>query len=132
MPLFFLFCLYLSRTSVIHCVRTIRTNTWWDEHLTEDNASFVKKIITDEYQQLTADKLNPLKDEPWPRHEWVEGGSGHIAQTFKDLFIDPDIFSTSTFKDYFMYSHCIYIYNFLFIFSQVEFDKMFVFIILYL
>ncbi|ROL45895.1 39S ribosomal protein L3, mitochondrial [Anabarilius grahami] len=61
------------RTPVIHCVRTHRTNTWWDEHLTEDNASFLKKIITDEYQQLTTDKLNPLKDEPWPRHEWEEG-----------------------------------------------------------
>lgn len=71
MPLCFV---SLSRTPVIHCVRTHRTNTWWDEHLTEDNASFVKKIITDEYQQLTTDKLNPLKDEPWPRHEWEEGG----------------------------------------------------------
>jgi len=82
--------IYLSRTPVIHCVRTHRTNTWWDEHLTEDNASFLKKSITDEYQQLTADKLNPLKDDPWPRHEWVEGGSGHNAHTFKDLFIDPE------------------------------------------
>uniref|UniRef100_A0A673KLN1 Large ribosomal subunit protein uL3m n=1 Tax=Sinocyclocheilus rhinocerous TaxID=307959 RepID=A0A673KLN1_9TELE len=56
-----------------NCIRTHRTNTWWDEHLTEDNASFLKKVVTEEYKQQTTDKLNPLKDEPWPRHEWVEG-----------------------------------------------------------
>uniref|UniRef100_A0A671M6D1 Large ribosomal subunit protein uL3m n=1 Tax=Sinocyclocheilus anshuiensis TaxID=1608454 RepID=A0A671M6D1_9TELE len=37
----------LQRAPVIQCIRTHRTNTWWDEHLTEDN--------------------------PWPRHEWAEG-----------------------------------------------------------
>ncbi|XP_016365424.1 39S ribosomal protein L3, mitochondrial-like isoform X2 [Sinocyclocheilus rhinocerous] len=63
----------LQRAPVIQCIRTHRTNTWWDEHLTEDNASFLKKVVTEEYKQQTTDKLNPLKDEPWPRHEWVEG-----------------------------------------------------------
>lgn len=62
-----------SRAPVVHCVRTHQTDTWWDEHLTEDNASFLKKTIGEEYRQQVTDKLNPLKDEPWPRHEWVEG-----------------------------------------------------------
>uniref|UniRef100_A0A8C1QHT2 Large ribosomal subunit protein uL3m n=1 Tax=Cyprinus carpio TaxID=7962 RepID=A0A8C1QHT2_CYPCA len=61
------------RAPIIQGIRTHRTNTWWDEHLTEDNASFLKKVITEEYKQQTTDKLSPLKDEPWPRHEWVEG-----------------------------------------------------------
>ncbi|XP_055076443.2 large ribosomal subunit protein uL3m isoform X2 [Misgurnus anguillicaudatus] len=63
----------LKRAPVVHCVRTHQTDTWWDEHLTEDNASFLKKTIGEEYRQQVTDKLNPLKDEPWPRHEWVEG-----------------------------------------------------------
>ncbi|XP_026870767.2 39S ribosomal protein L3, mitochondrial isoform X2 [Electrophorus electricus] len=57
---------------VVQCVRTIKTSTWWDEHLSEDNVSFMRKTVMEEYKQLTTDKLNPLKDEPWPRHEWEE------------------------------------------------------------
>lgn len=71
MPLF----LSLSGAPVVQCVRTHRSDTWWDEHLTEDNASFLKKLTGEEYDQMTKDRLNPLKDEPWPRHEWVEGRS---------------------------------------------------------
>lgn len=31
--------------------------------------------MAEEYRRQTADKLNPLKDEPWLRHQWTEGGS---------------------------------------------------------
>ncbi|KAF4077748.1 hypothetical protein AMELA_G00211510 [Ameiurus melas] len=53
-------------------VRTVKTSTWWDEHLTEDNVEFMKREVTEEYRELTAAKLNPLKDEPWARHAWEE------------------------------------------------------------
>uniref|UniRef100_A0A3B1JW56 Large ribosomal subunit protein uL3m n=1 Tax=Astyanax mexicanus TaxID=7994 RepID=A0A3B1JW56_ASTMX len=63
-----------ARASVagFQCIRTIKNSTWWDEHLTEDNAQFMRRSVSEEYKQLTSDRLNPLKDEPWPRHEWVE------------------------------------------------------------
>ncbi|XP_037549480.1 39S ribosomal protein L3, mitochondrial [Nematolebias whitei] len=48
-------------------------HTWFDEHLTEDNQKYMRNIMAEEYNQLTAARLNPLKDEPWPRHEWTEG-----------------------------------------------------------
>ncbi|TRY65720.1 hypothetical protein DNTS_005563 [Danionella cerebrum] len=60
-----------NRDALIQFART--TVTWWDEHLTEENASFLKKDTAEEYEKMTKDRLNPLKDEPWPRHEWVEG-----------------------------------------------------------
>ncbi|KAK5855187.1 hypothetical protein PBY51_005317 [Eleginops maclovinus] len=53
--------------------RTVKTTTWFDEHLTEDNQKFMRKSIAEEYRSQTAEKLNPLKDEPWPRHDWTEG-----------------------------------------------------------
>lgn len=53
-------------------MRTVKTSTWWDEHLTADNVEFMKKEVNEEYRVLTAARLNPLKDEPWPRHEWEE------------------------------------------------------------
>ncbi|KAM6959001.1 large ribosomal subunit protein uL3m [Aplochiton taeniatus] len=55
------------------CVRTVKTTTWWDEHLTEDNQSFMRKSLGEEFNRLKASKLHPLKDEPWPRQEWTEG-----------------------------------------------------------
>lgn len=55
------------------CIRTVKTTTWFDEHLTEENQEYMRKSTAEEYRQQTADKLNPLKDEPWPRHEWTEG-----------------------------------------------------------
>ncbi|XP_030644578.1 large ribosomal subunit protein uL3m isoform X2 [Chanos chanos] len=58
---------------VVQLVRTLKSSTWWDEHLTEDNASYMKRSIAKEYQMQTAAKLNPLKDEPWPRLEWEKG-----------------------------------------------------------
>lgn len=30
--------------------------------------------MAEEYRRQTVEKLNPLKDEPWQRHEWAEGG----------------------------------------------------------
>ncbi|GAA6066695.1 39S ribosomal protein L3, mitochondrial [Tachysurus ichikawai] len=66
---------FLPRTesgAVVQCVRKLKTSTWWDEHLTGDNVEFLKREVTEEYSELTAAKLNPLKDEPWPRHQWEE------------------------------------------------------------
>ncbi|XP_062385857.1 39S ribosomal protein L3, mitochondrial [Sardina pilchardus] len=57
----------------VQYVRTITNRTWFDEHLTEDNAKFMRQVVYEDFKQMTADKLNPLKDEPWPRHEWQEG-----------------------------------------------------------
>ncbi|XP_076865615.1 large ribosomal subunit protein uL3m [Brachyhypopomus gauderio] len=55
----------------VQCVRSLKTSTWWDEHLTNENVSFMGKAVVEEYNHLTTDRLNPLKDEPWPRHEWA-------------------------------------------------------------
>lgn len=58
---------------LVGCIRTVKTTTWFEEHLTEDNQEYMRKIIAEDYRKLTAERLNPLKDEPWPRHEWTEG-----------------------------------------------------------
>lgn len=54
------------------CIRTVKTTTWFDEHLTEDNQEFMRKSMAEEYRRQTAEKLNPLKDEPWERLEWTD------------------------------------------------------------
>ncbi|KAJ8268292.1 hypothetical protein COCON_G00134640 [Conger conger] len=59
----------------VQFVRTIKSSTWWDEHLSEENSSFLRELIPEEYNSQTASKLNPLKDEPWPRHQWEKGSS---------------------------------------------------------
>lgn len=58
---------------MVSCIRTVKTTTWFEEHLTEGNQEYMRKIIAEDYRKLTAERLNPLKDEPWPRHEWTEG-----------------------------------------------------------
>ncbi|XP_075995770.1 large ribosomal subunit protein uL3m [Genypterus blacodes] len=55
------------------CVRTVKTTTWFEEHLTEDNQEYMRKTVAEDYRSQMAAKLNPLKDEPWPRHEWAKG-----------------------------------------------------------
>uniref|UniRef100_A0A8C5HMD4 Large ribosomal subunit protein uL3m n=1 Tax=Gouania willdenowi TaxID=441366 RepID=A0A8C5HMD4_GOUWI len=65
--------LLLIPAPLVGCIRTVKTTTWFDEHLTEDNQKFMKKSIAQEYDKQTAENLNPLKDEPWERHEWTEG-----------------------------------------------------------
>ncbi|XP_028254443.1 large ribosomal subunit protein uL3m [Parambassis ranga] len=62
-----------SPTQFAGCIRTVKTTTWFEEHLTEDNQQYMRKIMAEEYRQQTAEKLNPLKDEPWPRQDWTEG-----------------------------------------------------------
>ncbi|KAK7898673.1 hypothetical protein WMY93_019526 [Mugilogobius chulae] len=62
-----------SSSQFIACTRTVKTTTWFEEHLTEDNQEYMKKIIAEDYRKLTAERLSPLKDEPWPRQEWTEG-----------------------------------------------------------
>ncbi|KAH0503508.1 39S ribosomal protein L3, mitochondrial, partial [Microtus ochrogaster] len=64
-------------TNIWFCVRTRHSNssTWWDEHLSEENASFVKQLVFDENKAQLSSKLNPLKDEPWPLHPWEPGSS---------------------------------------------------------
>lgn len=57
----------------IQFVRTVKSTTWWDEHLSDENSAFLRKVVPEEYASQTANKLYPLKDEPWPRHEWEEG-----------------------------------------------------------
>uniref|UniRef100_A0A8D3DG11 Large ribosomal subunit protein uL3m n=1 Tax=Scophthalmus maximus TaxID=52904 RepID=A0A8D3DG11_SCOMX len=54
-------------------IRTVKTTTWFEEHLTEDNQEYMRKSVAEEYRRQTAEKLNPLKDEPWQQHEWTEG-----------------------------------------------------------
>ncbi|KAH0627271.1 hypothetical protein JD844_002792 [Phrynosoma platyrhinos] len=70
-------CLYKRRRDGGPCwviVRPINNNaTWWDEHLSEENVQFLKKLVTEEYKAQTASKLCPLKDEPWPLHPWQPG-----------------------------------------------------------
>ncbi|XP_044311820.1 39S ribosomal protein L3, mitochondrial [Varanus komodoensis] len=47
--------------------------TWWNEHLTEENNQFFRKLIAEEDKAQIASKLYPLKDEPWPLHDWKPG-----------------------------------------------------------
>ncbi|XP_061681568.1 39S ribosomal protein L3, mitochondrial [Syngnathoides biaculeatus] len=62
-----------SSIQSVTCVRTLKTTTWFDEHLTEENQQYLRREAAEEYRQQTLDKLNPLKDEPWQRHQWTEG-----------------------------------------------------------
>lgn len=62
-----------SPTQLAGCIRTVKTTTWFEEHLTEENQEYMRKTMAEEYRRQTAEKLNPLKDEPWERHEWTEG-----------------------------------------------------------
>ncbi|KAL6099896.1 mrpl3 [Pungitius sinensis] len=62
-----------SPPHLVGCIRSVNTTTWFDEHLTEDNQEYMRKSMAQEYRRQTADSLNPLKDEPWQRHEWTPG-----------------------------------------------------------
>lgn len=77
---FLLFFDFFFRTNIWFCVRTrhSKSGTWWDEHLSEENASFVKQLVFDENKAQLASKLNPLKDEPWPLHPWEPGDLGGV------------------------------------------------------
>ncbi|XP_072009580.1 large ribosomal subunit protein uL3m [Engystomops pustulosus] len=48
-------------------------STWWDEHLSEQNKEYMQQLSGQEYKDMTASKLCPLKDEPWPLHPWKPG-----------------------------------------------------------
>ncbi|KAF5908883.1 39S ribosomal protein L3, mitochondrial isoform X1, partial [Clarias magur] len=58
--------------AVLQGVRMVKTSTWWDEHLTEDSAEFLRREVGEEYRELTAANLSPLKDSPWPRPAWED------------------------------------------------------------
>ncbi|KAM8841589.1 large ribosomal subunit protein uL3m [Spinachia spinachia] len=62
-----------SPPRMVGCIRSVNNTTWFDEHLTEDNQEYMRKSMAQEYRRQTADRLNPLKDEPWQRHEWTQG-----------------------------------------------------------
>ncbi|XP_029023112.1 39S ribosomal protein L3, mitochondrial [Betta splendens] len=62
-----------SPVKVLSSIRTVKTTTWFEENLTEDNQEYMRKTIAEDYLKQTAEKLNPLKDEPWQRNEWTEG-----------------------------------------------------------
>ncbi|XP_036287385.1 39S ribosomal protein L3, mitochondrial isoform X4 [Pipistrellus kuhlii] len=66
-------CFY--RTDIWLLVRSLhgKSGTWWDEHLSEENAEFVKQMVSEENKAQLASKLCPLKDEPWPIHPWEPG-----------------------------------------------------------
>lgn len=64
-----------NRTDIWLLVRSLhgKSGTWWDEHLSEENAEFVKQMVSEENKAQLASKLCPLKDEPWPIHPWKPG-----------------------------------------------------------
>ncbi|XP_007547629.1 large ribosomal subunit protein uL3m [Poecilia formosa] len=62
-----------SPVQLLGCVRTLKKTTWFEEHLTEDNQTYLRNLMAEEYRKQTASKLNPLRDEPWPRQDWTEG-----------------------------------------------------------
>lgn len=66
---------FVSRKNILFFVRNLhsKSSTWWDEHLSEENLSFVKQLVSDENKTQLTSKLNPLKDEPWPLHPWEPG-----------------------------------------------------------
>ncbi|KAM4706058.1 large ribosomal subunit protein uL3m [Rhinophrynus dorsalis] len=67
-----------SRTSCVLPARAVQSATWWDEHLSEENKQFLKRLTAEEYKTQTASKLCPLKDEPWPIKPW-EPGSNRVG-----------------------------------------------------
>ncbi|XP_075684714.1 large ribosomal subunit protein uL3m isoform X2 [Rhinoderma darwinii] len=62
-----------SCTSSVLLVRYNGTDTWWNEHLSETNQQYLKKLTSQEYNDMTTSKLCPLKDEPWPLKPWEPG-----------------------------------------------------------
>nr|XP_056713043.1 39S ribosomal protein L3, mitochondrial [Euleptes europaea] len=60
----------LWRVITRHIVNNV---TWWDEHLSDENTKFLKKLTAEEFKTQTASKMCPLKDEPWPLHQWEPG-----------------------------------------------------------
>ncbi|KAL0593163.1 39S ribosomal protein L3, mitochondrial [Plecturocebus cupreus] len=66
-----------NRTHLRLFVRSLhgKSVTWWDEHLSEENVPFIKQLVSDEDKAQLANKLCPLKDEPWPIHPWEPGSS---------------------------------------------------------
>lgn len=67
-------------------VRSKQTATWWDEHITEENKEYLKHMAKVEYDAMTASKLNPLKDEPWPRKPWEAGKCRGIINIYMKFF----------------------------------------------
>ncbi|XP_038596969.1 39S ribosomal protein L3, mitochondrial [Tachyglossus aculeatus] len=61
----------------VRCTHNL-DRTWWSEHLSEENVQFIKKLTHEEYRVQTANKLCPLKDEPWPIQPW-EPGSARVG-----------------------------------------------------
>uniref|UniRef100_A0A8C4QJB2 Large ribosomal subunit protein uL3m n=1 Tax=Eptatretus burgeri TaxID=7764 RepID=A0A8C4QJB2_EPTBU len=77
-------CVLLRASRYVVCSRLLacgtRSNsnlpldsTWWDEHLSEENSMFMRKMVPMEQQELLQSRLNPLRDEPWPLHPWSLG-----------------------------------------------------------
>ncbi|KAM4821405.1 large ribosomal subunit protein uL3m [Thomomys bottae] len=66
-----------SSSGIQLLVRSVhdKSVTWWDEHLSEENVSFVKQLALEENKAQLASKQNPLKDEPWPIQPWEPGSS---------------------------------------------------------
>uniref|UniRef100_A0A8C5PEF1 Large ribosomal subunit protein uL3m n=1 Tax=Leptobrachium leishanense TaxID=445787 RepID=A0A8C5PEF1_9ANUR len=62
-----------SKAPCVLLVRGIKSNTWWDEHLSEENKAFLQQVTAEEYKAQTESKTCPLKDEPWPVHPWTPG-----------------------------------------------------------
>ncbi|KAK6490589.1 39S ribosomal protein L3 [Huso huso] len=62
-----------ERAPCVLFVRSVKSSTWWDEHLSEENSEFLRKLVPEEYKSQTTSKLCPLKDEPWPREAWQSG-----------------------------------------------------------
>ncbi|XP_040288771.1 39S ribosomal protein L3, mitochondrial [Bufo bufo] len=67
-----------SCPSRVLLVRHGSTSTWWDEHLSEESKQYMKQLTAQEYKSMTASKLCPLKDEPWPIKPW-EPGSNRVG-----------------------------------------------------
>lgn len=76
----------VSPSQLVGCIRTVKTTTWFEEHLTEENQDYMRKIMAEEYRKQTKEKLFPLKDEPWPRQEWTEG-TGHFKSRFLSFIL---------------------------------------------
>uniref|UniRef100_A0A8C4SZ90 Large ribosomal subunit protein uL3m n=1 Tax=Erpetoichthys calabaricus TaxID=27687 RepID=A0A8C4SZ90_ERPCA len=64
-----------TRSSCLQLTRNINSSTWWEEHLSEENSKFLRRLTAEEFRQQTASKECPLKDEPWPRHTWQPGNA---------------------------------------------------------
>ncbi|XP_051520704.1 39S ribosomal protein L3, mitochondrial-like [Myxocyprinus asiaticus] len=69
----------LERAPFVQCVRTHQTDTWWDDHLTEDNASFLKKDYWGGIQTTGSRRVGVVAVKLGMMPVWTKSGERHVV-----------------------------------------------------